>query len=230
MLEANHIYCGDCLEVAKEIVNNSIDLVLIDPPYCSQNKARIGTRYNQSSGQLTKFDDMSERIYRQFMKERLSLVFDKMKIESHVYVFVGWKYLRELMDCLELSSFRINKILVWDLCSIGGGYSWRNQHEFIIFGSKGVARPVNDRSLSTVLRYPRIKRGLHPFEKPVGLIKTIVLNSTKKHDVVLDMFSGSGTTAVACINTHRNFIGIDISREYCDIAEKRIKRETEKLL
>lgn len=130
--------------------------------------------------------------------------------------------LRDLMDVLELSSFRINKILVWDLCSIGGGYSWRNQHEFIIFGSKGVARPVNDKSLSTVLKFPRIKSGLHPFEKPLELMKTIISNSSSEKDLVLDCFFGSGTTGLGCKQLGRDFVGIEISPEYCELAKKRL--------
>ena len=119
----NKIICGDCLDVMKDIPDGSINLSIVDPPYCSQNKARTGTRYNQESGQLTKFDDMSERMYRIFMADRLKILFDKMLPSSHLYVFGGWKYLRELMDTIEISSFRINKVLVWDLVNIGGGYA-----------------------------------------------------------------------------------------------------------
>lgn len=223
-MELDTIVCGDCLDVMADMPNKSIDLSILDPPYCAQNKARTGTRYNQEDGFLTKFDDMSQRVYQKFMHERLLILFDKMKPASHIYVFIGWKNLREMMDILELASFRLNKVLIWDFCSIGGGYAWRNQHEFIVFGSKGIAHPVNDLSLSTVLKYKRNSKRLHPFEKPIDLIKTIIENTSAPSELVTDFFIGSGTTAEAALRLGRHFYGCDISEKYVGIANKRIEK------
>lgn len=222
-MELDTIVCGDCLNVITNVPNESINLSILDPPYCAQNKARTGSRYNQEDGFLTKFDDMSQRVYQKFMHERFSVLFDKMKPASHIYVFIGWKNLREMMDILELASFRLNKVLIWDFCSIGGGYSWRNQHEFIVFGSKGVAHPVNDLSLSTVLKYKRT-RGFHPFEKPVDLIQTIIENASTPDELVTDFFIGSGTTAIAALRSGRHFYGCDISPRYVELANERIEK------
>jgi len=64
----------------------------------------------------------------------------------------------------------------------------------------------------------------HPTQKPVELMKWILLNYSKENDLILDPFLGSGTTAVACQNLHRNFIGIEISPEYCEIAKSRLRQ------
>ena len=216
------IRLGDCLSIFADLEDDSADLAILDPPYCSQNKARTGTRYSQEKLQLTRFDDMSERAYRTFMSDRLAVIFDKLKPSSHLYAFVGWKLIRELMDLVEASSFRLNKVLVWDLCSIGGGYAWRNQHEFVVFASKGVAKPVNDKSLSTMLSFPRIKAGRHPFEKPVPLLRTIVRNASQPGDLILDGFAGSGSTGVAALLEGRKAAMAEISEKYVALAERRL--------
>jgi len=218
----NLVINEDSLTALERVPPDSVDLVVIDPPYCSENKARAGTRYNQNQGQLTQFDDMSARTYTKFMHSRLRLLFQTMKAGAHIYVFCGWKLLRELMDTMELSSFRLNKVLIWDQMSIGGGYAWRNQHEFIVFGSKGVANPVQDKSYATVLSHPRIKEGVHPFQKPTGLIADIIRNASKEGDLVLDCFGGSGTVAVVAKSLKRDFISIEIDSDSCSLTNQRL--------
>lgn len=223
----NSVHCGDCLEILDQIAPDSVDLTIIDPPYTGENKANGGSRYKQSEF-LTKFDDMSGRVYKRFMRARLLKIFDAMRVGGHLYVFVGWRMLREMMDIVEESSFKINKILVWDQMSIGGGYAWRNQHDHIIFASKGMPDSVRDRSLGTVIPAKRVhsSRRRHPFQKPVALLETLVHNASDPGQTVLDAFSGSGTTLEAAKNLKRNYIGIEISPKHCQSARKQLHQES----
>ena len=96
--------------------------------------------------------------------------------------------------------------------------------EFILFLYKGKAKPIKNKNSSQFLEY-RNKSGkdkLHPTEKPVDLIKELILNSSEENDLVLDCFMGSGSTGVACIETNRRFFGVEIEKGYFDIAEKRM--------
>ena len=81
---------------------------------------------------------------------------------------------------------------------------------------------------NTVLRYPCGSGKVHPTQKPINLFRELVLASTKEGDVILDPFIGSGTTAVAAIKENRHFIGMELNKEYYDIACERIKNENEK--
>lgn len=212
----NTVQCGDCLDVLDSVKPGLVDLTIIDPPYTGDNKANGGNRYKQSEF-LTKFDDMSSRVFKRFMRDRLLKIFDVSRVGAHVYIFVGWRMLREMMDTVEEGSLRINKVLVWNQMSIGGGYAWRNQHDHIIFASKGMPDSVRDRSLGTVLPAKRVSgaKRRHPFQKPVSLLEKLVHNASDPGQLVLDAFAGSGSTLEAAANLGRNYLGIDVSPKYC---------------
>ena len=76
---------------------------------------------------------------------------------------------------------------------------------------------------SNILKIPNIKNKLHPTEKPIELMKILIENSSNKNDIVLDCFMGSGSTGVACIETGRKFIGVEIDEKYFNIAKQRLK-------
>ena len=98
------------------------------------------------------------------------------------------------------------------------------QLEFILLLRKGKARNINNMGTSNCLEIPNIiGKKKHPTEKPVDLMQIFIENSSNVGDTVLDLFMGAGSTGVACINTNRNFIGIEIDKEYFDIAKQRIE-------
>jgi len=226
----NQIHLGDCLNILRQLPENSINLAVIDPPYTGDNKANSGTRYRQDT-HLTKFDDMSARIWTPFMRERFLAIFDVLRPGAHFYCFVGQRMLRETMDLTEQASFKLNKVLIWDQMSVGGGYAWRNQHDFIVFASKGVADQVRDRSLSTIIRAPRVRgkiKKIHPFQKPVIALDALIANGSDEGHTVLDCFAGSGSTLVAAKMRQRNYIGIEVSPAYCEKARLRLEKIHEK--
>lgn len=101
--------------------------------------------------------------------------------------------------------------------------------EYILFLRKGNAKYINNIGQSkTVHRFNNITgKKAHPTEKPVDLLEFYIKNSSNVGDVVLDPFMGSGSTGVACINTKRNFIGIELDEKYFNIAKERIDKSTE---
>jgi site-specific DNA-methyltransferase (adenine-specific) len=95
--------------------------------------------------------------------------------------------------------------------------------EFILMLKKGKSRTINNPSCSNILRVKnKIGKKYHPTEKPVELMQILVENSSRQGDVILDPFMGSGSTGVACINTDRNFIGIELDEQYFEIARDRM--------
>lgn len=97
------------------------------------------------------------------------------------------------------------------------------QTEFILLFRKGGAKDINDMGTSNFIQIPNIKNKLHPTQKPIDLMKVLIENSSNEGDIVMDCFMGSGSTGVACLETNRGFIGIEIDKKYYDIAIERIK-------
>ena len=101
-----------------------------------------------------------------------------------------------------------------------------NACEFILFLRKGNAKNINNLGSKTIIRVPNVRNKTHPTEKPVDLMKILIENSSNENDIVLDPFMGSGSCGVACVNTNRNFIGMELDKTYFDIAKQRIENET----
>ena len=97
--------------------------------------------------------------------------------------------------------------------------------EFILFLYKGKAKPIRNKGTSQFFEYKNKsgKDKFHPTEKPVDLIKELILNSSDENDLVLDCFMGSGSTGVACVETKRRFYGVEIDEKYFEIAKQRIE-------
>ena len=96
------------------------------------------------------------------------------------------------------------------------------KHEFILFGHKG-RRLRNGKRLPDVLQSKRTGNKLHPTQKPISLLQTFIKQSSNENEIILDPFMGSGSTGVACLNTNRRFIGIEIEEKYFNTAVDRLK-------
>lgn len=123
--------------------------------------------------------------------------------------------------------FNVKNLIVWDYEWIKAGSHYRFSHEFIIYATIGDAKRRFSPSERDVWRIRPINftspNKLHNAQKPLELIDKMIRNSSVEGDTILDCFSGSGTTAVACINTGRHFIGFEIDENYYAISQRRIK-------
>lgn len=101
--------------------------------------------------------------------------------------------------------------------------SYAPKYEFILYGNKG-RRCFEDKRYEDVLNFNKTRNAFHPTEKPTDLIEFLIKNSSKEGDFVLDSFMGSGTTGVACVNTNRKFIGIELDDTYFNVAKGRVEK------
>lgn len=215
---------GDCLEKLQKVKDKSVDCIIIDPPFSGSISRTKG-----GGGRFTNYhimyNNLSERAFYLFIKPIFIQCFRVLKEGGHFYCFTDWSQLRNMMDCIELSSLNILNLLCWDKLTMGMGNGYRRQEEYIIVGSRSDAKPFNLRNVSSVIKVKRInyKKRLHPYEKPLDLLEIFVNNSTNKGQVVLDCFMGSGTVGVVCKRTKRKFIGIEINKKYFNVAKKRLK-------
>ena len=106
--------------------------------------------------------------------------------------------------------------------------SYAPKHEFILFGHKGRRERVGKR-FPDVLQVKRTGNTFHPTQKPVELLTIFAEQSTNEDDIVFDGFMGSGSTGVACMNTNRKFIGIELDEKYFNIAKQRIEEAQEQI-
>lgn len=214
----------------KDIPDESIDLVVTDCPYriveggCTNDAVKIG-RYTESNNnkEMTKKGKLFEHNDIEFA-EWLPDIYRVLKPNSHCYIMINPRNIKELQQEAEKAGFAFQNMIVWDKGNCTPNRYYLNSYELILMLRKGKAKNINNMGTKNILRVPNITRKkLHPTEKPVELIEILISNSSQCNDVVLDPFMGSGSTGVAAINTNRNFIGIELDENYFKIAEKRIK-------
>ena len=230
------LYNGDCLEVMKDIPNKSIDMILCDLPY-GTTKCKwdiiipfdeLWEQYNRiikDNGAIVLFGSQpftSKLICSNIGNYKYDWIWDKKKSPN----FRGVKY-QPLIPYEIISVFNTTKYnpqMVEGKMRKKGGYPSKNEEQAI---SRGTEIKINN------LYYPKAilefskannkESGLHPTQKPIALLEYLIKTYTNENEVVLDNCMGSGSTCVACINTNRQFIGIELDKNYFEIAEKRIK-------
>lgn len=211
------LYNGDCIDLIKEIKDNSIDLVVTDPPYC------IGTTSNGKKGSWN-----DNNLIRPFFEIFFSELKRITKNDSEIYINTDWRTYPFLYPIIQ-KFFDVKNLIVWDYEWIKAGSFYRFSHEFIIYAVRENSKRRFLPSERDVWRINPInftsKNKLHNSQKPIELITKMILNSSKIGDIVFDGFSGSGTTAVSCIREGRKFIGFEIDEKYYNVACKRIKEE-----
>lgn len=214
----------DCLEGMRELKDNSVDCILTDPPYSGNScSGKEGGRFANFH---IEFNDLSERAFYKFIRPRFYEMYKKLKMGGHIYIFCDWKQLRNMMDEIELASFKLINLVVWDKGHFGMGAGYRRQEEYIIVASKGSANTFNSKSYGSVLKHSRVHKNKrnHPHEKPRELLEIFIKNSTNETDTVLDCFLGGGSSAVACKSLNRNFIGFEINKKYCECAIEKVRK------
>ena len=232
MLEINKVYNMDYIEGMKQIEDESIDLIVTDPPYnisgIANNIELHGKPVNIAEfGQWDHLFDPEP-----FIVEAKRV----LKSNGQIYIFTSDRLMGKYMLLFEKYAFCFRNTLVWfkrNLRPKIRQYTWRSGTEYILYAGKQKTKKVTDytfnwqgQELMKNLIITNIVGGKervgHPTQKPLSIIERLIKVSSNKDDVVLDPFIGSGTTAVACIKLKRNFIGFELSKDYCDIANKRI--------
>ena len=215
------LYNDDCLNVLKDIEDNTIDLVVTDPPYEVITGGRNGGVKGKPSGILTENKQLMKSIPKADLW--LSECFRVMKDGTHIYIMTNTLNLTNYLNIINDVGFKLHNLLVWNKNNTTPNRWYMKNCEYVIFARKGFAKSINNPSSQTVHNFDNIiGNKKHPTEKPVDLMKLYVENSSQVGDTVLDPFMGSGSTGVACKELGRNFIGVELDKHYFDIATKRV--------
>lgn len=210
----------DALEWLKSLEDDSVDLVITDPPYESLEKHRkIGTTTrlkNSKSSSNEWFPIFKNELFEELFTE----IYRVMKNNTHFYLFCDQETMFVAKPIAESVGFKFWKPIIWDKMKIGMGYHYRARYEMILFFEKG-KRKLNNLSIPDVIQEPRIFRG-YPTEKPVNVSKILIEQSSIEGEVVIDSFCGSGSVGVATVEMGRIFWGNDIQQKAIDWTQNRL--------
>ena len=232
-MEKDIIYNQDCMEVMKNMPDESIDLICTDPPYkvtpCGPSRARtMGGYWSKEKAREGKIFDNNDIDIEEYLPEFYRI----LKADAHCYIMCNNYNLPHFFEVIGKSDFHFVKLLVWDKQSKICGRYYMGQVEHIFMLRKGKDKPINDCSRSDLLSFSNFNRekdkegnNLHDSMKPIPLMQCLIENSTQEGELVLDPFMGSGTTAIACIRSKRHYIGCEIDPKYYKVTIDRIERE-----
>lgn len=233
----NKVICGDCLEVIKQIPNNAVDLVLTSPPYNMGNNT-LGYQPLSKVGQkhYDNFNDNQDD--EQYVNWLNNVIKELLRVSK--YVFWNVQFVRSTRKhCIKIQNDfcdNLKDIFIWEKQAVSnitgkqGGMA--KGFEFIYMFGRDNLNTFSNNSFPENGYVPNIKTFYkqesfkeHHATYPVELCKYLIGYFSKKENIILDPFLGSGTTAVACKELNRRYIGIEISPEYCAIANERLKQE-----
>ena len=238
ILEVDKIYLIDCIDGLKQLDDNVLDLVVTSPPY---NQEFI----SQDKSRLLYKDDLDDSEYIKWLTELFALVNNKLKdTGSFMYNYKSLgdgRFLKpaflHLTEVNKISNFKIAGEIIW---KYAGNFDptrsrFPRDYEMVYHLVKTDNFKFDDlkQTLSSVWYIPHVmswtdeKRECckHPCPYPLMLIRKIILHTTNENDLVLDPFSGSGTTALASKQLNRKYIGFEKIPEYVDIANKRLQQK-----
>lgn len=229
---------GDCLEVMKDIPDGSIDLIVTDPPYkIISGGCRIKDNGDECSGILNKRRDNKRtdwvdevRTGKIFLENEITFkqwlpeMYRVLKNGTHIYIMTNDRNMQEALNESVKAGFKLVNILAWKKNNCTPNRYYMKNLEYIIMLRKGKAKNINNMGSKQCLEINNIiGTKKHPTEKPSSLMEIMINNSSAENDMILDPFMGSGSTGVACINTNRKFIGIELDEKYFNIAKERIE-------
>jgi len=228
----NHkIACGDSCNkglVKKLIMDEQVNLILSDPPYgIAYVEGKKGFNELKNKRKIVNDHEQTDREYIDFTKNWVEVLIPHLASKNTYYIFNSDKMIFALRNALVGSDFKFSQLLVWiKNHAIVGRLDYCPQHELIAYGWYGTHsfKKSKDKSL---IYYPKPhKSTLHPTMKPVGLLRRLILNSSSVNDVVFDPFLGSGSTLIACEQTKRVCLGLEIDPDYCQTIINRFEKVT----
>ena len=219
---------GDSFAIMKNIKNESVNAVITDPPYniSKDNNFTTMGRAGIDFGEWDKDFDLVSWI---------KIVEPLLLKGGNILIFNDWKNMSYITKALEDNGFEIKDLIRWEKTNPMPRNIDRRfvtDYEVAVWAVKKGSKWTFNRINETYER-PEIKCGItprgekkfgiHPTQKPIAVMEWLIQRLTNESDIVLDPFMGSGSTGVACINTNRKFIGMELDQKYFDIASKRIE-------
>lgn len=237
----NKIICADSLEIMRQIPDCAVDLIVTSPPYNLKNSSGNGMKDGRGgkwsnaaliNGYKDHNDCMSHNQYVDWQRECLAEMLRIIQDDGAIFYNHKWRVqdglLQDRADIV--SGFPVRQIIIWQRkggINFNQGYFLPTYEVIYLICKKDFKLAPKANSHSDVWTITQEMNNKHPAPFPVKLVERII--SSTKAKIVLDPFIGSGSTAIAAINLGRNYIGIEISQEYVDLANYRIGSKIDKI-
>ena len=218
---------GNAIDFMKTLEDESVDLIVTDPPYKVTARGNAGN----SGGMMQTKLSMQGKIFKHNDIKPIEYIpefYRLLKDGSHCYIMTNHVNLQEILNTATECGFHFIKSLIWNKGNKIMGQFYMSQFEYILFFRKGKGKKINKCGTADILNVPNKKtkgedgKNIHDTEKPVELMKILIENSSQEGELVLDPFLGVGATAMACKELNRDYIGIELDEKYYNIACKRV--------
>jgi site-specific DNA-methyltransferase (adenine-specific) len=246
MIELNKIYNVDALVLMGAMESDSIDVVIADPPYSSgglhigSKRKKVGDKY-LSAGHWSQKKEFPD--YFGDNSDQLSMIastthwvreaYRVCKEGAHLYIFCDWRQLSMTTIALQAGFWQYRGLVVWDKGNTSRSpYPglWRHGAEFLIWGTKGYPWTVTGGEwkegvapIHNVIKVNTMTNKTHPTEKPIELLRQVILASCPSDGIVYDPFAGSGSTPVAAESVNRKWVASELVGEYADMGRRRVE-------
>ncbi|OGN11422.1 MAG: hypothetical protein A3B91_00985 [Candidatus Yanofskybacteria bacterium RIFCSPHIGHO2_02_FULL_41_29] len=230
-LGSHLLLCGDARNkeaVAQLVGEHKIKAVICDVPYgVAVTESKEGFQPLLKNKVIANDQIQSDGEYVKFTRDWLETVKPHLTKKNSFYIFNSDKMIFALREGILKVGFKFAQLLIWvKTQAVIGRMDYAPQHELIAYGWYGTHEFLKSKDRSVIVHPKPSKSPFHPTTKPIGLIRRLILNSTRIGDVVYDGFLGSGTTLLACEQTKRICIGVELDSEYCQTIIDRFEKLT----
>ncbi|HTF67606.1 MAG TPA: DNA methyltransferase [Edaphobacter sp.] len=206
----NRILHGDCIEVMRQMPADSVDFVLTDPPYLVNYRDRSGRTIQNDVDETWLKPSMAEA-YRVLRQDRVAVM------------FYGWTKIDAFFEAWRSAGFQPVGHIVFRKSYSSKSRFLRYQHEQAFLLAKG-GPPLPKQPLGDVMDMPYSGNKLHPTQKPIPALVSLIRSFSLQGETILDPFAGSGSTCAAALLTSRKYIGVEMDDEYFQLATERLQR------
>lgn len=227
----HYLACGDSQD--KELVNRivgklKIKAVICDPPYgIAVAESKRGFQALSKDKAIVNDHIQSDAEYRAFTRNWIEAIMPHLARKNIFYIFNSDRMIFALREGMLQAGVKFGQLLIWvKTHAVIGRMDYAPQHELIAYGWYGTHEFLKSKDRSVITHPKPNKSPNHPTTKPIGLIRRLILNSTRIGDVVFDGFLGSGTCLLACEETQRICVGIETDREYVETAIREFEKLT----
>ncbi|MEN8659762.1 MAG: site-specific DNA-methyltransferase, partial [Marivita sp.] len=244
----NRIMCGDARDtdaIADLFAGQTASMVLTDPPYNVRIQGHVGGRGKTKHAEFAfASGEMSDQEFGAFLRDSVEVMHRHSDDGALLYAFMDWRHIEILLSVGREMGLGLKNICVWNKTTPGQGSFYRSAHELVVvFAKPGKASTNNvqlgrfGRNRSNVWTYPGVNTfqtgkgaelSLHPTVKPVLMISEAIKDASRRGEVVLDPFLGSGTTLLAADKVGRRCYGVEYEPVYVDVAIRRWQQFTGK--
>ena len=230
----NSFICGDALQEMKKFPAGSVDLIITSPPYNLKNSTGNGLKNGKCgkwsnaaliNGYSTYDDNMPYDEYIQWQRDCLNEMMRLIHDDGAIFYNHKWRVQKGLIQDRHeiIEGFPVRQIIIWKRkggINFNPGYFLPTYEVIYLIAKPGFKLVPHANAYGDVWEFPQEMKNKHPAPFPVSLVERII--SSTYAELILDPFMGSGTTAVATKNLNRNFIGIEISHDYCEMSKERL--------